>query len=411
MGVVDLFARQDDGGWMMDLPPPPPQEYLDETYAPQLLAVDGTMYGLAMLCVLLRIYVRVVMLKTFGLDDWVMVFAAALSTTIFAMFVTLTKIGLGHHAEYFTYVRMDMFMPLFKILWWYAWLVVIAYSAIKISIALFLLRLADHRRKWRWVLYGIIVVLVLFTIGSVLSLILQCRPIAAAWDFSLRPPAGNAVCYDQDIYRNTGVFNSVFNLVSDLILALLPIPMVWKLQTNIRTRISLCIVLGLGLFACATAVYKIPLQYNFFDEPDFSGKGAWYYIWQQLEMNVGIIAACLPTLKPLAADFFGAVSALTSGGRYGQGSKPGTNGGSRPFVSNGYLKQQERSATASYAMGEMRGSAGRSHPDSPYDEDFKEGTITYVKRRGSQSGQSDESVLPLHRTHGGILRTTEVEVR
>lgn len=68
MGVVDLFARQDDGGWMMDLPPPPPQEYLDETYAPQLLAVDGTMYGLAMLCVLLRIYVRVVMLKTFGLD-------------------------------------------------------------------------------------------------------------------------------------------------------------------------------------------------------------------------------------------------------------------------------------------------------------------------------------------------------
>lgn len=39
----------------------------------------------------------------------------------------------------------------------------------------------------------------------------------------------------------------VFNLVSDVLLAVLPVPMVWKLQTNVRTRISLCIILGLGL--------------------------------------------------------------------------------------------------------------------------------------------------------------------
>jgi hypothetical protein len=36
-----------------------------------------------------------------------------------------------------------------------------------------------------------------------------------------------------------------------------------------------------GSSACGTAVYKIPLQYHFFEEADFSGKGAWYYIWQQ----------------------------------------------------------------------------------------------------------------------------------
>ena len=41
------------------------------------------------------------------------------------------------------------------------------------------------------------------------------------------------------------------------------------------------IILGLGLFASGIACYKIPLQYHFFEETDFSGKGAWYYIWQQ----------------------------------------------------------------------------------------------------------------------------------
>jgi hypothetical protein len=50
------------------MPPPPPQQYLEENLAPLMLAVDGTIFGLAMLCVMLRVYVRAVMLKNFGLD-------------------------------------------------------------------------------------------------------------------------------------------------------------------------------------------------------------------------------------------------------------------------------------------------------------------------------------------------------
>jgi hypothetical protein len=39
----------------------------------------------------------------------------------------------------------------------------------------------------------------------------------------------------------------VFNLATDLILALSPMPIIWKIQTDLRTKISLCIVMGLGL--------------------------------------------------------------------------------------------------------------------------------------------------------------------
>ena len=55
----------------------------------------------------------------------------------------------------------------------------------------------------------------------------------------------------------------------------------WKLQVNVRTKVGLGAIMGLGLFASATAIYKVPMQYNFFKEPDFTGRGAWYYIWQQ----------------------------------------------------------------------------------------------------------------------------------
>jgi hypothetical protein len=87
--IFHLLPRQ-----AMPMPPPPPIEYLKENLAPRMLAVDGTLFALMMMCVMLRIYVRAVMLKTFGIDgvclsplnflyladldmsDWIMMLAA-----------------------------------------------------------------------------------------------------------------------------------------------------------------------------------------------------------------------------------------------------------------------------------------------------------------------------------------------
>jgi hypothetical protein len=121
-------------------------------------------------------------------------------------------------------------------------------------------------------------------------------------------------------------------------------------------------------------------------------------------MNTGIMAACLPTLKPLAADFFGVVSALTSGDRYG--SRYGSNGPSRANVSRGYLKQQEQSGTRSFAMGNVKNEHYRSQHDKELDGDY-DGTYQSPTRRGSIAGGSEESVEPLHK---GIMRTTEVQI-
>jgi hypothetical protein len=59
-----VHARQAPG----PLPPPPSTEYLNEDLAPRMLAIDGILFGLAMICVLLRVYVRAIMLKTLGVD-------------------------------------------------------------------------------------------------------------------------------------------------------------------------------------------------------------------------------------------------------------------------------------------------------------------------------------------------------
>jgi hypothetical protein len=59
-----LVSRQFGGPEM----PPRSAEYLAENIAPRLLAVEGTLFAVAMSAVLMRFYVRIFMLKMFGWD-------------------------------------------------------------------------------------------------------------------------------------------------------------------------------------------------------------------------------------------------------------------------------------------------------------------------------------------------------
>ena len=70
--------------------------------------------------------------------------------------------------------------------------------------------------------------------------------------------------------------NIAINIATDLLFAILPIPLVWKLQLTTRTKVGLVCILSLGFFAAATAIYKTPMQYHFFEVQDFTGQGSWY---------------------------------------------------------------------------------------------------------------------------------------
>jgi hypothetical protein len=135
-------------------------------------------------------------------------------------------------------------------------------------------------------------------------------------------------------------------------------------------------------------------------------------------MHIGILAACLPTLKPLFASFFGQIRTFT------KGRTTGSNGISTPFKSSGYVRHNDGRDLNSFAMKNLSEGSQSQHR-SPYDEDFMLGKETYVvtsnggrrTRRQSAAGDSDESILShSHRRSDGlarglaIVRTTEVSV-
>lgn len=95
------------------------------------------------------------------------------------------------------------------------------------------------------------------------TLVFQCLPVNAAWDFELRLDP-KTKCYSTETFTNIGLFNGgtlltppdkllhetnaypAVNIFTDFVFATLPIPIISKLQINTRTKISLIGILSLG---------------------------------------------------------------------------------------------------------------------------------------------------------------------
>ena len=75
--------------------------------------------------------------------------------------------------------------------------------------------------------------------------------------------------------------------------------MLWKLQVNFRTWVTLLCILGIGVFACAAASVKVSYLPNYGKEGDLLWDSRYITIWTTVELDVAITAASLPCLKPI----------------------------------------------------------------------------------------------------------------
>ncbi|KUJ14205.1 uncharacterized protein LY89DRAFT_131990 [Mollisia scopiformis] len=286
---------------------------------------------------------------------------------------------------------------LVKMLHWqyfHSLIVTVGISLIKLSVATFLLRLVPGK-GYKIFLYCMIAFLVAFTLSSAGTLIFSCIPIRASWDAAGEP---NAKCFSNATFTAIGMFNSCVNIVTDVLFASLPIPMVWNLQVNIRTRISLIAILSLGYFACAASIVKTVIQSNVLSNPD-STRNDSYFIWNSIELYVGILAASLPSLRPLFRSILETTRSLRTRGITSSANMGGTR-------HKYYIHEDGIGMNSLQSQNKL---AGGGEAKAPYDV-----RITGVESGSNKSeeeivkgdGESSEDVWPLQ----GIKKTVDVTV-
>lgn len=94
------------------------------------------------------------------------------------------------------------------------------------------------------ILYGVIAVSTIVGVVFWFMLTLQCEPVDYFWERLNRP--GDGYCMSVDSVIAMAYAYSIQATICDLILGLLPAVLVWNLQMNIRTKIALAGILGMG---------------------------------------------------------------------------------------------------------------------------------------------------------------------
>ncbi|RAL14703.1 oxidoreductase [Aspergillus homomorphus CBS 101889] len=357
-----------------------PRSGSSSSNAPTILAVVGTLTGLSTLIVLLRCYVRGLVLRKFNAEEYNIIGAWLCAVGVLVCFAVESQHGVGRYSKDIT---NEEFGYLAKVVYFHSIIVMVGLSLVKISLAVFLRRFAQN--ALRQALIGSIVFLVAFTIACGLTLILQCTPVAAAWDYSLR---ANARCFDSGTYTAIGLWNSITNLVTDVIFATLPVPMFIKIQVNRRTKASLIGVLSLGYLACVAGIIKIVAQIKVLKETNVYRNDT-FMVWNCVELNIAILAACLPNLKPLVKSLLDSTRSLTSGRRNAYGN-----------YYPGYYGQRSEDITLKSMTRRTRHSMYNITVEGSSDGDSASG----------HSGNREEDEQRLHCTEIGILKTTEVVV-
>ncbi|KAF3262986.1 hypothetical protein TWF217_000430 [Orbilia oligospora] len=145
-----------------------------------------------------------------------------------------------------------------------------------------------------------LVFITLMFIPCVLVSICRCIPPSNVW--SIRSDAKDVGCINRIVFF---LSTSVLHIFADIVIAILPIPLVLKIRGPLIYRISLLGVLMLGLLATIACVGRLVILVE-----AYQGKGFFYQYatmintWSYCECALGIIGASVPALKPVLRKIF-----------------------------------------------------------------------------------------------------------
>ena len=91
---------------------------------------------------------------------------------------------------------------------------------------------------------------------------------------------------------------AIISVVSDFTFAAFPIFVLWRVQIDFKTKMGLWVLMCLGFITGACCLVRTVLN-NQALPLDQTYDGIINWLWRLFEVQIGIIAACIPTLRPL----------------------------------------------------------------------------------------------------------------
>ncbi|KAK8018824.1 hypothetical protein PG991_008014 [Apiospora marii] len=255
---------------------------------PWAITVMWALTAAVFVSVILRTYTRLVVVKSFGIDDQVYILAFVLLFCYTAFTNVSAKFGFGQNVydldpdDAVSAVLFEAIGQTFA---------VVGMAIAKWSLGIFLLRIVVE--LWHtWAIWTAMAALMAASISTCFVFWLQCTPPAYLWD---RRIVGGYCHVDSTPVSTT---LCIICVIVDFFFALFPWLFIWKLQMNRREKIVILVSMSLGVIAGACGI-KRTLEVPELSSQNYLKDTVGLIVWSAAEIAVTMICIGIPVCRPL----------------------------------------------------------------------------------------------------------------
>ncbi|KAI8937693.1 hypothetical protein NX059_005394 [Plenodomus lindquistii] len=335
------------------------------------------------------------------IEDVLLVFAEALLAVLTATVWKFVVISYsGYHADRIPKGAVNVHEVLL-----YRFINNLLYNPIlglaKISFLITLLKLRSPNRFIIASLWALIVVNVLFIIAATLGNIFMCTPIHKRWNTSAPGTCGRQ---DQYIFGVVGV-----TIATDVLVTIIPAWIVYDLQMSIKSKIGIIAFLSLPLAVTAIGCYRLHQFVLVFSLPALTAEDPHNVrnALSNIESNLGVIAACGPTIKWILGRFISCFDTTQTASAYVPNPSARSGPGPRGyFKTSDDIELEAKVSGIKYSDGIRDSCFGKRSYDAESQEEILPGKAgrhiqktTVMEWKSTYGSEAHELVIPSGTSH------------
>ncbi|KAH7305548.1 hypothetical protein B0I35DRAFT_471622 [Stachybotrys elegans] len=261
-----------------------------EDIGPTLIAYVVCLVALSVVFIALRLYIRLRIIRNFGMDDWALVLTMVIIISCVAGMVVVVRFGLGRHMDSLSRSTQGVILTMI-------WFISIGYHfTIMVLKSAFLLqfRRAFPLPTFQRLCDIFLGFIACWTVAGIIASITICLPISEQWTpESLEP---QRLCRARTRWW---LAHGIMHVITDCIIFFMPLPLLNSLPMPRIHKIILIGVFGLGFLTCAISAARITTLHAALQSQDASWDMARTVFWTFGEVACAVLCLCIPTLRPL----------------------------------------------------------------------------------------------------------------
>ncbi|KAA8900308.1 hypothetical protein FN846DRAFT_909288 [Sphaerosporella brunnea] len=267
--------------------------YVAEYRGYALLLTELIMLAVTLVIVGLRLFTRLYILGAIHSDDWWILMASGALVSLTAVHGVGVRYGIGKHIYDISTDSSNIALTMSYI---GQILYVTSLGCVKISLLLFLQRIFPTK-VMRRLLRGLLIFVLCFGITNVFLFAFQCdTPEYYFTKIKGDAQTNGGVCLaPQVVYYPM----AAINILTDVVIWLLPVPMIIKSRLSRKEKLGLLWVFVIGGVAVGASIVRPVNLRDIMEDGDPTWNMVNVSVWAMIEISVSILCTSIPVIKPL----------------------------------------------------------------------------------------------------------------